>query len=307
MKQRILEDLITYLKQNAAGGAGYWMDKIADRHVNHGSQFDMEQAIKSAPFQELFYECCFLPGRVRRRDLHERDASDHREDNPYAPRATLPCVRKLTNEHGRDCVQKSMISLISGVKAIRRTFRLTGFTPLLTLISLFDCAAANAAVKLPAIISDHMMVQANANPRIWGTADPLEKISASYLGKKVETQADASGNWQLFLGKIAPKTSFQLTIHGTNQVVIKDVLAGQVWLCAGQSNMALTLAEATGGLAEIATSTPPAVRFFTILERHLSDPAWKFRGSGKFLKNNNRRGGRAVGFFFAKKTIGSIE
>lgn len=52
MKERILEDLIAYLKQNAAGGAGYWMDKIADRHVKHGSQFDMEQAIKSAPFQE---------------------------------------------------------------------------------------------------------------------------------------------------------------------------------------------------------------------------------------------------------------
>jgi len=52
MKERILEDFIGYLKQNPAGGAGYWMEKIADKHVKHGVQFDMEQAIKSAPFQE---------------------------------------------------------------------------------------------------------------------------------------------------------------------------------------------------------------------------------------------------------------
>ncbi|HEY9681416.1 MAG TPA: HD domain-containing protein [Oculatellaceae cyanobacterium] len=52
MKERILDDLIAYLRQNPAGGAGYWMDKIADKHVKHGVQFDLERAIKAAPFEE---------------------------------------------------------------------------------------------------------------------------------------------------------------------------------------------------------------------------------------------------------------
>ncbi|CAM6003839.1 unnamed protein product [Sphagnum balticum] len=50
----------------------------------------------------LFCACCFLPKHVRRRGLHERDADDRREDNRCARHETLPCVRKLTNEHGRD-------------------------------------------------------------------------------------------------------------------------------------------------------------------------------------------------------------
>ncbi len=52
MKERILEDLVAYLKQNPAGGAGYWMDKIAHKHVNHRAQFDMEEALKAAPFHD---------------------------------------------------------------------------------------------------------------------------------------------------------------------------------------------------------------------------------------------------------------
>lgn len=50
----------------------------------------------------LFYACCFLAERVRRRGPHARDADDRREDNRCARHETLPCVRTLTNEHGRD-------------------------------------------------------------------------------------------------------------------------------------------------------------------------------------------------------------
>lgn len=109
-----------------------------------------------------------------------------------------------------------------------------------------------ADVAMPLCFSDHMVLQRDMPVRIWGTADPGEKVTVSLLAQSKEVVADAEGQWSLKLDPLSllPEgKSAELTIVGKNRVVIKDVLVGEVWLGSGQSNM--DLSANTGGKQEI--------------------------------------------------------
>ncbi|MEI6892689.1 MAG: sialate O-acetylesterase [Pontiella sp.] len=95
-----------------------------------------------------------------------------------------------------------------------------------------------ADVKLPAIFSDGMVIQRETKAPIWGTADPGEKIlvEASW-GANVSGTADSEGAWQVALSTPEAGGPFEIVVSGKNKVVISDVLAGEVWICTGQSNM----------------------------------------------------------------------
>src|ERR1041385_2745837 len=100
----------------------------------------------------------------------------------------------------------------------------------------------HTAVKLPALISDHMVLQQGAPVRIWGTADPGEAIQVLFQGQSVATKAAESGKWTAWLKPLTTAGPLEMTIAGSNTIVIKDVLVGEVWLGSGQSNMEFALA-----------------------------------------------------------------
>lgn len=94
----------------------------------------------------------------------------------------------------------------------------------------------DAAVKLPRLISDGMVLQRDAPLKIWGWADPNEKVKVEFLGKKYQTKADKQGNWKVDLPAIPAGGPYTMKV---NEIEIKDILMGDVWLCSGQSNMEL--------------------------------------------------------------------
>lgn len=169
------------------------------------------------------------------------------------------------------------------------------------LASVATCQPAGAAIKLPAIISNHMMVQANANPRIWGWSSPSEKIDISYLGKTVHAQADASGKWEAYLGKLKPGQKFDIDLQGENSLSIKDVLAGEVWVCAGQSNMEFPLMHATNAAPELESHTWPQIRFFQVKEESAASALEDVSGSWKLYSPQAAKNWSAVGYFFARE------
>jgi sialate O-acetylesterase len=67
------------------------------------------------------------------------------------------------------------------------------------LCGLFFAALANADVRLPALLSDHMVLQRETPVRIWGWADPGEPVTVSFDGQKTSAIADSAGKWQVFL------------------------------------------------------------------------------------------------------------
>ncbi len=93
-------------------------------------------------------------------------------------------------------------------------------------------------VTLPKILGHNMVLQQLKEVAVWGTAGPGEKISVAFAGQNKSTVADNSGKWSVKLRPMkASFTPHEMTIKGTNTIVLKNILVGEVWLCSGQSNM----------------------------------------------------------------------
>ena len=122
-----------------------------------------------------------------------------------------------------------------------------------------------ADVRLPAILSDHMVVQAGGPVSIWGWADPAEEIAVSMAGRTVAVVAGTDGKWELKLPALEISATPQtLTVKGRNTVIVEDVLVGEVWLGSGQSNMQLPVSPVKSAAKEKAAARFPEIRMFTV-------------------------------------------
>lgn len=112
-----------------------------------------------------------------------------------------------------------------------------------TLFLLAMSLEIHANVKLPAILSNGMVLQQSTTVTIWGWADAGEKVTvrAGWQQASVQTIADAQGNWSIQLKTIEAGGPYTLEITGKNQLLLTNVLLGEVWFCSGQSNMEFTL------------------------------------------------------------------
>ncbi len=112
-------------------------------------------------------------------------------------------------------------------------------------LNLFFLFAINfsvkADIKLPQLISSHMVLQRNTELKIWGWADAGEKISLSFNGKRATTSANQAGKWLITLPAMKAGGPFNMIIKGINVITLNDILIGDVWFCSGQSNMALPM------------------------------------------------------------------
>jgi sialate O-acetylesterase len=132
--------------------------------------------------------------------------------------------------------------------------------------------AAMADVKLPAVISDHMVIQRDKPVAIWGWANAGEKVTVSLGGMNTGTTANADGKWSVRLE--APKAAgpFELSVKGNNALTVKDVLVGEVWLCSGQSNMGMTVNRANNFEAEQKAANHPTLRMFIVAGNPQKEP-----------------------------------
>jgi hypothetical protein len=124
--------------------------------------------------------------------------------------------------------------------------------------------SAFAEVKLPALFSDHMVLQGGERVPIWGWAKPDEKVTVEIGAQKLTTSADAQGDWHLQLEPLSSGAKLTLTVRGENSIVVNDVLVGEVWLGSGQSNMRLEVSHANNYEVEKAAANFPEIRMFTV-------------------------------------------
>ncbi len=113
-----------------------------------------------------------------------------------------------------------------------------------TLFLFLICSATVcfSQIKLPRFFSDSMVLQRNTDAVIWGTDIGNTKIIVSgSWGKTDSVVSDNAGKWKLKLQTPAAGGPFTLTANGSTTVTVKDVQIGEVWLCAGQSNMEMPM------------------------------------------------------------------
>lgn len=147
-------------------------------------------------------------------------------------------------------------------------------------LSVVSTFSANAEVRLPTIISDHMVIQAGMPVKVWGWSDPNEAIEVR-VGEKSAT-AVSDGAWKVELPALQAGSIYEMTVKGpANEITVHDILVGEVWLGSGQSNMQWTVKNSNNADAEIAAAQFPGIRLFDVPRTVATTPqddvtaAWK--------------------------------
>ncbi|MCY3011962.1 MAG: sialate O-acetylesterase [Planctomycetota bacterium] len=162
-------------------------------------------------------------------------------------------------------------------------------------------------ITMPAIFSDHMVLQCNMETPVWGWAEPGEAVTVSIDQQSKQATANADGKWMVRLEPMASGAATTLTIRGTNEVVIRDVVVGEVWLGSGQSNMAMTVKASNNFGQEQSFADLPMIRMFK--EESAASNEEQQIGKGKWLvcTPDSVGGFSAVLFFFGREIHNSLK
>lgn len=176
-----------------------------------------------------------------------------------------------------------------------RRFTFAGALTLLVSLSVF------ADVRLPALISDHMVLQHGMNDPIWGWADPGEAISVAIGGQTKTAKADKAGKWSIRLDKLESAEPLTMTVKGNNTLTVQDILVGEVWLASGQSNMAMQVKAAKDFEAEKVAAQLPQIRMFTVVRSASLEPRDNCEGQWVICSPETVGDFSATAYFFARE------
>lgn len=169
---------------------------------------------------------------------------------------------------------------------------------------LVICAAiaplARAEIKLPRLLGDHMVLQRDTPIRLWGWADPGETVTVALAKDTAKTVADARGQWSVELPARPAGGPFDLNFSGKNEVTVKDVLLGEVWVCAGQSNMEWIVTKSNNDAVEKAAANFDRIRLFTVPKAEPADPAPDIKADWHVCSPRSIGYFSAVAYFFGR-------
>ncbi len=172
--------------------------------------------------------------------------------------------------------------------------------PVLFLASGFSLLAQ---IKLPRLLSDGAIFQRNELVKIWGWASPEESVELFFKSKVYLTKADAAGNWEIKLPAEDAGGPYEMVLKASNEIRLKDILFGDVWVCSGQSNMELPmerLKEKYGDV--IKNSTNSFIRQFLVPDKYNFKEPQADVDAGNWIAADPKTvmDFSGVGYFFAK-------
>ncbi|MBI5801378.1 MAG: sialate O-acetylesterase [Verrucomicrobia bacterium] len=175
-----------------------------------------------------------------------------------------------------------------------------------SLFAVLHCltSPAFAAVKLPGIFSDNMVLQRELPLTFWGWAEEGEMVTIEFQGQKASAAAfrqlpNPLSRWQVKLGPFkASAAPASLVVQGKNRIERKNILVGDVWICTGQANMEFPLNKSADGEKEIVAADNPLIRLFTVPRAKSNEPASDVRASWQECRAPG--GFSAVGYYFGR-------
>ena len=141
----------------------------------------------------------------------------------------------------------------------------------LAVLAVSTGSAASAAVKPHGLFTNNMVIQRDMPVPVWGTADDGETVTVELAGRTASATAKG-GAWKIRLEPMKAGGPFTMTIRGQNAVVLRNVMVGEVWVCSGQSNMAMPLKRCANAEQDIAASANPMLRLFTVERTAVDKP-----------------------------------
>lgn len=178
-------------------------------------------------------------------------------------------------------------------------------TKLFVLILLL-CVRSQAQLRVPALVADHMVLQRDMPLPLWGWAKPGEKVTVLFKNKVYSGTTDATGKWTVRLPAQVAGGPFEFTIRSNDQqLIIKDVLIGDVWICSGQSNMVFDFNNGRARALyakDIAASANDQIRQLLVARVTSPVPADNFKTSGwKSARPENLNAFSVAAYFFARE------
>ncbi|MBV9868686.1 MAG: hypothetical protein JO316_25295 [Abitibacteriaceae bacterium] len=185
-----------------------------------------------------------------------------------------------------------------------RTLLLTG-----SLVVLAPGAShaqdANAKPFLHRLFTDNMVLQRDMPDPIWGWTTPGQKVTVAVRGRSVSTVAGADGKWMTKIGPLPVGGPYTVTVSGPQTATLNNVMSGDVWICSGQSNMEMGIANVNNAQQEIANANYPMIRLYTVPKSIQTEPQplvnsqWQVCDP-QTVANGGWGGFSAVSYFFGR-------
>lgn len=176
-----------------------------------------------------------------------------------------------------------------------------------TMMLLLSGSILIAQTQLPSLFSDHMVLQQNTTVNLWGTDNPKEKITVTTTwGAEASAKTGKNGKWRLQLETTAAGGPYSITVSGSEEVMLKDVLLGEVWFASGQSNMEMPVKgyrnqPITGSNEEILRSDNDQLRMFSAKRQVSMEPLNDIEGQWNAASPATTGDFSATAYFFGKR------
>ena len=162
-------------------------------------------------------------------------------------------------------------------------------------------------LRLPAIIADHMVLQAGRPANIWGWAGKGQKVTVTIGSHRTDTRADRKGAWHVALPPMTYGGPYTMTVAaGKKAIRITDILVGEVWVASGQSNMEFRLSSANRADEEIAAATNTQIREFEAAHALSRTPNDDLAGHWTVASPQTAGNFSAVAYLFARELAGKL-
>lgn len=159
---------------------------------------------------------------------------------------------------------------------------------------------------LSPVFTDHMVLQRGKENPVWGWSTPGSQVTVSVAGQSASGIADSTGKWVVRLPAMAAGGPYTMSVDGSSHASLSDILVGDVWVCAGQSNMEMGLLLTETGTADAAVANDPNLRLCNIPRKFsysplaMDPPSWQPCTTTSVSKAGTWGGFSAVGYYFGR-------
>jgi len=166
---------------------------------------------------------------------------------------------------------------------------------------------ARANVTVSNLFSNSMVLQRNTTVPIWGKAGSSESVTVTFNGQTKTTTAGSSGVWKVNLDPMAEGGPYTMTIKGSSTVTITDIYMGEVWHCAGQSNMDTRVSYYPHYKTIQNSYNNKMLRFYTMRQSSANKDGYTTNQVWKTCTSSANIGGLScLGFFFGKELVAAL-